>query len=73
MPLSEAAKMRLAFFYDYGMIGEDSFDEIKRSSTGAMIEWQSMFGPINLVFAKPIDEEPGDDTASFEFSMGSRF
>ena len=73
IPLSEAAKMRLAFFYDYGMIGEDSFDEIKRSSTGAMIEWQSMFGPINLVFAKPIDEEPGDDTASFEFSMGSRF
>lgn len=73
IPLSEAAKMRLAFFYDYGMIGEDSFDEIKRSSTGAVIEWQSMFGPINLVFAKALDEEPGDDTASFEFSMGSKF
>ncbi|MDQ1325945.1 MAG: outer membrane protein insertion porin family, partial [Campylobacterota bacterium] len=73
IPLSEAAKMRLAFFYDYGMIGEDSFDEIKRSSTGAVIEWQSMFGPINLVFAKALDDEPGDETASFEFSMGSKF
>ncbi|DAB40234.1 MAG TPA: outer membrane protein assembly factor BamA [Sulfurovum sp. UBA12169] len=73
IPLSEAAKMRLAFFYDYGMIGEDSFDEIKRSSTGAVVEWQSMFGPINLVFAKALDDEPGDDTASFEFSMGSKF
>jgi outer membrane protein insertion porin family len=73
IPLSEAAKMRLAFFYDYGMIGEDDFNEITRSSTGAVIEWQSGFGPINLVFAYPIDEQTGDQTAVFEFSMGTRF
>lgn len=73
IPLSEAAKMRLAFFYDYGMIGEDSFDEITRSSTGVVVEWQSGFGPINLVFAYPIDEEWYDQTAVFEFSMGTRF
>ncbi|MBD3790139.1 MAG: outer membrane protein assembly factor BamA [Campylobacterales bacterium] len=73
IPLSEAAKMRLAFFYDYGMIGQDSFNEIHRSSVGAQIEWQSMFGPINLVFAQPLDDKPGDQTAAFEFSMGSKF
>ena len=73
IPLSEAAKMRLAFFYDYGMIGEDSFNEITRSSTGVVLEWQSGFGPINLVFAYPIDEQTGDQTAVFEFSMGSKF
>ncbi len=73
IPLSEAAKMRLAFFYDYGMIGEDSFDEITRSSTGVVLEWQSGFGPINLVFAYPIDDDPLDQTAAFEFSMGSKF
>ncbi|MCO4844855.1 MAG: outer membrane protein assembly factor BamA [Sulfurovum sp.] len=73
IPLSEAAKMRLAFFYDYGMIGEDSFNEITRSSTGVVVEWQSGFGPINLVFAYPIDEQEGDQTAVFEFSMGTRF
>ena len=73
IPLSEAAKMRLAFFYDYGMIGEDSFNEITRSSTGVVVEWQSGFGPINLVFAYPIDEQTGDQTAVFEFSMGSKF
>ncbi|MBT8348909.1 MAG: BamA/TamA family outer membrane protein, partial [Sulfurovum sp.] len=73
IPLSEAAKMRLAFFYDYGMIGQDSFDEITRSSTGVVVEWQSGFGPINLVFAYPIDEQEGDQTAAFEFSMGTRF
>lgn len=73
IPLSEAAKMRLAFFYDYGMIGEDDFNEIKRSSAGAVIEWQSGFGPINLVFAQAIDPEADDRTATFEFSMGTKF
>jgi outer membrane protein insertion porin family len=73
IPLSEAAKMRLAFFYDYGMIGENSFNDITRSSTGAVIEWQSAFGPINLVFAKALDDKPGDRTTTFEFSMGTKF
>ena len=73
IPLSDAAKMRLAFFYDYGMIGEDNFDEIKRSSVGAVIEWQSPMGPINLVFAKALDDKEGDRTSTFEFSMGTKF
>ena len=83
IPLSEAAKMRLAFFYDYGILKSDSvptesgtdlhFDDIKRSSTGAMIEWQSPFGPVNLIFAYPLDDKSGDDTTSFEFSMGTKF
>ena len=82
IPLSEAAKMRLAFFYDYGYIGYDSDrfegndileNDITRSSTGVVVEWQSGFGPINLVFAYPIDEKTGDRTSVFEFSMGTRF
>lgn len=82
IPLSEAAKMRLAFFYDYGVISTDdvpsingniSFGDISRSSTGVVLEWQSGFGPINLVFALPLDDKPGDQTASFEFSMGTKF
>jgi len=83
IPLSEAAKMRLAFFYDYGIIASDTvptelygdveFDNISRSSTGVVLEWQSGFGPINLVFAYPIDEETGDRTSVFEFSMGTKF
>jgi len=73
IPLSAAAKMRLAAFYDYGMIGEDTFNEITRSSVGAVIEWQSAFGPINLVFARALDDKPGDNKQSFEFSMGTKF
>ena len=83
VPLSEAAKMRLAFFYDYGILSTDpvptanngdiDFDDITRSSTGAMIEWQSPFGPVDLIFAYPLDDKPGDDTSVFEFSMGTKF
>ena len=78
IPLAEAAKMRLAFFYDYGVVSLDSeaniaIDSVARSSAGAVLEWQSPFGPINLVFAYPIDDKPGDNTATFEFSMGTRF
>jgi outer membrane protein insertion porin family len=93
IPLSEAAKMRLAFFYDIGLIGSSderwldptilnptssdvrtaSFDDITRSSVGAVVEWQSGFGPINLVFGYALDDEPGDETSTFEFSMGTKF
>ncbi len=89
IPLSAAAKMRLAAFYDYGVIRTDPVrtstgfvdfntesiagDNIARSSTGVVLEWQSPFGAINLVFAYPLDDEPYDNTAVFEFSMGTKF
>jgi len=92
IPLSEAAKMRLAFFYDIGLVGTDDeryYDDftdpnnpqvrtykgrdITRSAVGTVIEWQSGFGPINLVFGYALDDKPGDQTSNFEFSMGTRF
>ncbi|MGM0622500.1 MAG: outer membrane protein assembly factor BamA [Campylobacterota bacterium] len=73
IPLIDSANMRLAAFYDYGMIGEDSFDEIERSSTGVAIEWLAPIGPIQFVFSKPLDKEEGDKTSTFEFTLGSNF
>ena len=73
IPLSEASKMRLTFFLDYGQIGEDSFS-ITQKSVGAQLEWRSPFGPINLIFAKAIDpDETHGETASFEFNIGGKF
>ncbi len=72
-PLIPSAKMRWGTFYDYGMIGQDTFDKIKRSSTGLLFEWISPLGPLQLIFAKALDNEPGDDTSTFEFSLGSSF
>jgi len=71
--------MRLTGFVDFGMIKNtiynnlNDYDWITRASTGAQIEWRSPFGPINLVFAYPIDKKSGDDTSVFEFTMGSKF
>lgn len=72
-PLVPSAKMRWGIFYDYGMIGRDSFSEIQRSGTGILLEWVSPMGPLQLIFAKPLDDEPGDDTSKFEFSFGANF
>ncbi len=73
VPLLEAAKMRLAFFLDYGMIGDDDFNEYERAGTGAVIEWFSPMGPISLIFAYPLMKEDGDKTSNFEFTMGQQF
>ncbi|WP_228200570.1 outer membrane protein assembly factor BamA [Arcobacter peruensis] len=72
-PLIPNAKMRWALFYDYGMIGQNDFTETQRSSTGAVLEWISPLGPLQLIFAKALDAKADDDTSSFEFSLGSSF
>jgi outer membrane protein insertion porin family len=73
VPLSEAAKMRLAFFLDYGMIGEKRFDEIKRAGYGVSLEWYSPMGPINLIFGRAKNPGTLERTSSFEFTMGRKF
>jgi len=73
IPLSKAAKMRLAFFYDYGMIGEKSFNDITKEGYGVSLEWLSPMGPINLVFGRARNPEELDRTSNFEFTMGRKF
>lgn len=72
-PLIPSAKMRWGLFYDYGMIGQDTFNDIERSGAGALLEWISPMGPLQLIFSRALDDEPGDDTSSFEFSLGASF
>lgn len=72
-PLVKKSKMRWGVFYDYGIIGQNNFTDVKRSSTGFLFEWFSPFGPLQLVFAKPLDNKVGDDTSNFEFSIGRSF
>ena len=72
-PLIPSAKMRWGLFYDYGMIGQDTFNDIERSGSGALLEWISPVGPLQLIFSRALDAEAGDDTSSFEFSLGASF
>ncbi len=73
IPVNEQKNMRLTFFLDYGGIGENSYTEITRSGTGVSLEWISPMGPIQLIFAKPLNDKAGDRTSSFEFTVGQRF
>lgn len=71
----EAINMRLALFFDYGMIGRHKFDEIQVMSAGFSIEWVSPIGPLVFVFPWAINppKEFRDEVSHFEFTMGTRF
>ena len=73
VPLMKSNGMRMVFFVDYGMIGENSYNEIKRSGAGVGIEWLSPMGPMQFFYAKALDDKPEDRTSSFEFIIGRRF
>ncbi len=73
IPLMKSNGMRMVFFVDYGMIGENSYNEIKRSGAGVGIEWLSPMGPMQFFYAKALDDKPEDRTSSFEFIIGRRF
>ncbi len=72
-PLIKKAKMRLVTFVDWGFIGDEDITEISRGGYGMGIEWFSPVGPIQLMFASPLNKQPGDRTSGFEFTMGQRF
>jgi len=72
-PLVPKAKMRLVTYVDWGFIGDNSINEISRGGYGAGLEWFSPVGPIQLMFANPLNVQEGDRTSSFEFTMGQRF
>ena len=67
--------IRLGAFVDMGMVGDDYdyiFSEM-RASSGLTINWFSPVGPIKLVFAYPLNDEPGDDTERVQFTLGTTF
>lgn len=72
-PIFDRIKLRGSLFFDYGMIGEKSLDEIQRWSTGIGFEWLTPLGALNLVFAKPYNTKSSDDLSKFEFMLGARF
>ena len=72
-PLIPKAKMRLVTFLDWGFIGEDKLTEYSRGGYGFGLEWFSPVGPIQLMFAQPLNQQENDRTAVFEFTMGQRF
>lgn len=73
VPLVPEARMRATAFVDYGWIGDDSLTQIARGGYGVGLEWFSPVGPLQLVFANPMNAQDGDRVAHFEFTIGQRF
>lgn len=70
--------MRTSFFVDAGQVfdperGFDvSLNEI-RMAAGVGFQWITAIGPLAFSLAKPLNDEPGDDTQIFQFSLGQQF
>ncbi len=63
-----------AFGNDYAITGSDTiaFEDL-RYSTGVGLAWNSPLGPLKFNLAYPLNEEEGDKTEVFQFSMGTTF
>ena len=73
--LGKDRSIRLATFLDMGMVGDD-YDFISsemRFSTGLSFNWFSPVGPLKLILAYPLNDQPGDATERFQFTFGSAF
>jgi outer membrane protein insertion porin family len=74
--LSDSKQFRLSAFFDAGNVyGADdgySFSDL-RYSTGVGVSWYSPFGPLKLVYARPLNSESGDDTQNLQFQLGQQF
>jgi outer membrane protein insertion porin family len=69
-------QVRIETFIDGGGVWEEdsniALDEM-RFSAGLSVLWVSPFGPINVSFAKALNDDAQDETESFQFGMGTNF
>jgi len=77
-------KARIALFVDSGNVfstdcgsgqencGNVDLDKLSVSG-GISFQWLSPVGPLSFNFARPIVEQPFDETESFQFSLGRTF
>jgi len=74
--LKESRQFRLSAFVDGGAVygSEESVNsDALRYSAGVGVTWVSPFGPLKLVFAKPLNAKEGDNTQTLQFQLGQQF
>lgn len=74
--VTQSNQFRLSAFVDGGGVygQNDSINsEYLRYSTGVGVTWVSPFGPLKLVFAKPLNAKKSDDTQVLQFQFGQQF
>jgi outer membrane protein insertion porin family len=74
--LGGAESFRLGLYFDAGNVFADSSDYDSaelRTSAGISAKWFTLIGPIELSYAVPLNDKPGDETKNFQFSLGAPF
>ncbi|MFW5451554.1 MAG: outer membrane protein assembly factor BamA [Methylophagaceae bacterium] len=72
----ELRSVRFSAFADFGNVygPDESFEtSLLRYSAGIGVIWISPFGAMSLSLAEPFNEQDGDETETFQFSLGSTF
>lgn len=72
----QGSSTRVSLFLDAGSVFKDvsSIDKDEfRYTTGIAFIWITPVGAMRFTFSEPINEQPGDSTRSFQFSLGSPF
>ncbi|MES2012672.1 MAG: outer membrane protein assembly factor BamA [Pseudomonadota bacterium] len=74
--LKDSKQFRLSAFVDAGNVWASSeaynLSDL-RYSTGVGLSWFSPFGPLKLIFAKPLNSQTGDRTQTIQFQLGQQF
>ena len=74
--VEKASSMRFSLFVDGGWVYAEQ-DEIDlgelRYSAGVSAIWLTPIGAMRFSLATPLNDEPGDRTQSFQFTLGSPF
>ncbi|MGC8121251.1 outer membrane protein assembly factor BamA [Marinobacter sp. VGCF2001] len=74
----DTRSMRTSFFVDAGQVFDTErgfdpeLDEV-RTSAGISFQWITAVGPLAFSLAKPLNDQSGDDTQVFQFSLGQTF
>ena len=74
--LKDSKQFRLSAFLDSGDVwGSNQSVNLGdlRYSAGVGVSWFSPFGPLKLLYAKPLKSKPGDKTESIQFQLGKQF
>ena len=74
--IEDKSRSRLYFFVDGGNVFEEFSDfesSELRGSVGLGLNWITGFGGIGAAISSPFNDESGDDTETFQFSLGTSF
>ncbi len=72
--LKDNKQFRLSLFLDAGQVYDGAYNlGDLRYSTGVGIGWSSPFGPLKLIYAKPLNSQVGDRLQSIQFQLGQQF